>query len=280
MSNFVVTNAQETQDAVNFLLTTKAPGVISLADSFQISGQNNYVQWVPYLNVNLNEYYTFGALDNSSLPEPNNPWLLNVTTTQPNQKVLGFIGMNSTWVEWDPGSTGMFTASYIVYRQSLNENPGPLRIRNAYGDGDYQYYQYTTPGKAYFAAGDFVTFTEFDPIGYNGFYQVISDDGYTIMVAGTEVGTYVSGGFANVYGISEVFRNDLVADTSQPGGNFAYGQTNSYYYNWNGGGWTDEVAVPGLYQYFISLLLTEDTPSVTITDAYSVNTVFTVFTVS
>ena len=281
MSNFVVSNAEQTQDAVNFLLTTKAPGVISLADSFQISGANEYVQWVPYQNVAFDTFYEFGALDQNSNPVAVNPWLLQATTTQPNQKVLGFVGMNSTWVQWDPASTGTFTARYSVSRRSLNENPGPIEISGVYGDFINQYYQYASPGRALFAAGDFVTFNLFDPVGYNGFYQVISDDGYTIRVAGGETAPYVSGGFATIYGVAEVFRTDLGADTSLAGGGFAYGQTNAYYFNLIQAGFQDTVAIPGLYEYVIGLSFVEDTPStVTIEDAYSVNTVFTVFTVS
>lgn len=109
MSNFVVTNAQETQDAVNFLLTTKAPGVISLSSAKkQTSGT---VYFTPNGDTPLQDTYYF--LEGFGL---------TTTAFLATQKILVSFGITA-WVEWDAmTAAGDMTIFYEILR--TNEQTG------------------------------------------------------------------------------------------------------------------------------------------------------------
>jgi hypothetical protein len=103
MSNFVVTNAQETQDAVNFLLTTKAPGVISLSSAKKST--TGEVYFTPNGDQPLQDTYYF--LEGFGL---------ETSIFLPTQKILVSFGITG-WVEWDPGTAaGDMTIFYEILR--------------------------------------------------------------------------------------------------------------------------------------------------------------------
>lgn len=137
MSNFVVTNAQETQDAVNYLLTTKAPGVLI------VDGQKKIDDYTVIVDFPAN--FTFYEATDLAV---------TITTQQPNQPVFVF-GQAQVFYTWSGATIGdTFDFGISIFRFRLDvpvdnvTNPVPLI--------DFGYGPYSVPTTSGFVS-QFVT---------------------------------------------------------------------------------------------------------------------------
>lgn len=119
MSNFVVTNDAETRDAVNYLLTTKAPGVLI------VDGQKKIDDYTVIVDFPAN--FTFYEATDLSV---------TITTQQANQPVFVF-GQAQVFYTWSGATIGdSFDFGIAVFRFRLG-TPGATQLI------DFSYGPYT-----------------------------------------------------------------------------------------------------------------------------------------